>query len=303
MSSLVGIDVGGTETLAIGIDGEGHESGRGRAKGGHPAEVGLGGFAKAARVAAEDAGVQLPAAGVVIGIAGVVTGTEASEAADAIVRAGLCPEGRALAVSDVRLAQHGAFGGEPGIVVVAGTGSIAFGRGPGGEEARAAGLGPLFDDPGSGYDLGRRALIAAARGQDGRGPATVLGGRILEALDEPDLRSVARLSLAGQLSRREVAGLAPIVLAAVEEGDLEAKGILAWCTDELAEAARAVARTLDTAQPLPLACLGGLLGSATYGEALHEALRRRLPGHAIGQPIGGALEGAAAMAWARFQSE
>ncbi len=303
MNSLIGVDVGGTETLAIGIDGDGRKFGLGRANGGHPAEVGLGGLAKAARAAAEDAGAQLPAAGVVIGIAGVVTETEAREAEDALVRAGLCPEGRALAVSDARLAQHGAFGGEPGIVVVAGTGSIAFGRGPGGEEARAAGLGPLFDDPGSGYDLGRRALIAAARGQDGRGPETILHGRILEALGEPDLRSVARLSLAGQLSRREVAALAPIVLGAAEEGDLEAKGILAWCTDELGEAARAVVRALDPAPPLPLACLGGLLGSTSYEQALHGALRRRLPGHAIDQPIGGALEGAAAMAWTRFRSE
>lgn len=309
MSTLVGIDVGGTETLAIRIDGSGLELGRGMASGGHPAEVGLGGFAKMARFAAEDAGAQLPVDGVVIGIAGVVTETEAAEAADAVVRAGLCEDGRALAVPDVHLAQYGAFAGEPGIVVVAGTGSIAYGRGPGDAEARAAGLGPLFDDPGSGYDLVRRALIAAARAQDGRGRETVLRDRLLEALDLPDLRSLARISLAGQLSRREIASLAPLVLGAAEDGDREAMGILAWCTDELSEAARAVARQLEgrgseeRSVLLPVACLGGLMQSGVYSEALHGALRRRLRGHAVIAPEGGALDGAAALAKVRFAGE
>ncbi|MFT7677483.1 MAG: N-acetylglucosamine kinase-like BadF-type ATPase [Planctomycetota bacterium] len=302
MRHLLGVDAGGSGTRALLVDGAGRELGRGAAGPGNLAEVGLTGLVACVREAGVQAGVQWPVDGLYLCGAGIWTGEERVEVARALVEAGLGELGRVWAASDLASAQAGAFGGGAGVVLVAGTGSVAFGRDAVGGAARAGGLGPLFDDPGSGFDLGRRALGAAAQAADGRGPGTVLGERLLATLGLTGLRAVARAHLAGELDRARVAGLAPVVLEAAGAGDEVAREVLAAATAGLAQAARAVVERLEQGESLGIACQGGLLHSSVYAAALTAALGRQLPDNPVVRPAAGPLEGAAYLARMAFDA-
>jgi N-acetylglucosamine kinase-like BadF-type ATPase len=171
------------------------------------------------------------------------------------------------------------FGALPrgvGVVLIAGTGSIAFGRDSSGATSRAGGWGHIFGDEGSGYDLGRRALRAAARAADGRGPATTLLPRILAAweLDQP-MAMIGRAH--GAADKAEIAALAGIVFTAAKDGDAEARAIIRQAALDLAKTAVAAAAPLKF-DAVPLALAGGLLtGEAGYRTRVLRAIRRRRP--------------------------
>jgi len=153
----------------------------------------------------------------------------------------------------------GALPGSAGVALVAGTGSIAFGRDAGGQRARGGGWGHMFSDEGSGYDLARRMLRAFAAEVDGRGPATSLTPRLVQhyELEEPH-RIIARIyDLA--TTKGDLARLSSIVMEEATIGDAVALGILDSAASELAEIALAVAHRLAMLDSLPLALTGGLL--------------------------------------------
>lgn len=168
-------------------------------------------------------------------------GTRLGEAQDrAALEAALRPLARrARVLADFELAHLAAFGAGPGVVLVAGTGSVAFARGAGGRTRRAGGLGPLFGDEGSGFWLGREAARDA---------------RLRAALRLP-----APLDLAHAADPvRATAALAPRVLAAARRPDARRlRGRAAAC---LAALAREAGRGLP--RPAPLALHGGLFRDA-----------------------------------------
>src|ERR671916_3179556 len=135
-----------------------------------------------------------------VGVAGVGRDPEREALWQALLARDLADEvvihaGFAVALDD-------AFGDGPGILLIAGTGSVAFGRGPSGTFGRAGGWGPIFGDEGSGQWLGRRALSAVAAAADGREPPTALTGAVLTAaqVNEPsDLIAWAAAATAGGL--------------------------------------------------------------------------------------------------------
>lgn len=160
-----------------------------------------------------------------------------------------------------------------GVAVVAGTGSIAFGRSPQGQTARAGGWGYLMGDEGSGYALTLAALQAIARMADDRGPATVLATSFLHHFVLQQPQELIGTVYRGGLDRPALAALAPLVLEAAEAGDGVAGTIVQEGADQLAQAIAAVARQLGLHLPLPLALAGGLLlSSASYRERLSRAL-------------------------------
>src|SRR5207249_7827038 len=91
----------------------------------------------------------------------------------------ILPARKLVVTHDALIALSGATGGEPGIVAIAGTGSIAFGRNGDGQTARAGGWGYIFGDEGGGFDITRQALRAALRFEEGWGPPTALGDLLL----------------------------------------------------------------------------------------------------------------------------
>lgn len=145
-----------------------------------------------------------------------------------------------LLTSDAAIALHAAIGNAPGIIVISGTGSIAYARDESGNVLRSGGWGTAFDDAGSGFELGRRAIVAALHDYDGRGRHTLMGKEICRVLR---LRDITQIILK-HLTTLDIAALFPIVLKAAGRGDLVAKCLLDGAADDLAELARALVNRL-----------------------------------------------------------
>jgi N-acetylmuramic acid 6-phosphate etherase len=165
-----------------------------------------------------------------------------------------------------------------GIAVVAGTGSIAYGRTSNGRTARAGGWGYMLGDEGSGYALVLAGLQAVARAADGRGPATVLAELFLSRFNVRQPQELIPVVYRGGWDRAKLAALAPVILEAAAEDNVAAK-IIAEGAQALAAAVAAVIRQLGWEnQSLPLALAGGvLLGNEGY--------RQRLLAELAGQQI------------------
>ena len=147
---------------------------------------------------------------------------------------------RMLVTDDATIALDGALAGEPGIVVIAGTGSIAFGRNAQGRTARAGGWGYLFGDEGGGFWIVREAMRAALRWEEGWGSPTALRAMFLDATGTRNMNDLMHRCYTPEFPRQRVAGLALRVNYAAEKGDPTAREILAEAARELARLVHAV---------------------------------------------------------------
>ncbi len=146
---------------------------------------------------------------------------------------------------DMVTALAGASIAQPGVVVIAGTGSIAYGRLENGRDARAGGWGYLFGDEGSAYRIGCAALQAASHAADRRGPPTALLQDIPAYFQMPSLRAVREAVYTPAIQRPQIAGLAAVVAQAASAGDRVAAVLLDQAGRDLAAAALAVIAQLD----------------------------------------------------------
>jgi N-acetylglucosamine kinase-like BadF-type ATPase len=191
-----------------------------------------------------------------------------------------------LLVTDARAALEGALEGEPGIVVIAGTGSIAMGVGDSGEPARSGGWGPLLGDEGSGYDIGRQALRAVAASFDGRAPRTQLTDLVSARLGIETPADLPAAIYGNGFDHAEIASLAELVWQAAQLGDAVAQAILADAGRALGELAVSVIRRLGLeSRPLRIACVGSVFNSGEFVlNAMKEAVSRVEPLAEIGPP-------------------
>ncbi len=205
-----------------------------------------------------------------------------------IVRAG-----RLVVTTDAVVALAGATGGEPGIVAIAGTGSIGFGRNAAGKTARAGGWGHVFGDEGSGFDLARQGLRAALRQEEGWGPATKLLAMFLEAGGARSANELLHRFYTAEFPRPRIASFGPLVERAAAEGDPVAGGILRKAAAELALLAAAVRRQLFVAgERAVVAHMGGVFRSAILRDQFRELVeqeRGNICGPPLYPPAGGAL--------------
>ncbi|NDW06443.1 N-acetylglucosamine kinase [Jiella pacifica] len=201
--------------------------------------------------------------------------------------------------NDVRIAFDGAFAGEAGALILAGTGSMAWASlaGPGDPHVRVGGWGDAFGDEGSAYWIGREALAATSRELDGRSPTTGFSQAVLCRLGVTPSGLLAWCY--GMASRRGAfASLAVLVSELADVGDTTARTILDEAATDLADALIAAWRQAAGERPLRWSCAGGATASSFLMQCLRqrvgcEPARRRLP------PIGGALLRAAVDAgWA-----
>lgn len=276
MSVLAGADAGGTGTRAAIGDGlvvRAVAQGPGGAV--RPGRVlaAAGAIAGVVRQALMAAG-EAEADALVVGAAGAGREPERGELEHALRAERLAR--RVRVTTDVALALEGAFGEGPGIVVSAGTGSIAVARLPGGETRRTGGYGWQMGDEGSGYAIGRAALAAVSRALDGRGAPTPLLDLVLQRARCRDAEGLVRW--AGSAGPAEVAGLAPVVFRAADHGDPTAQGIADFAARELAQMVGALRQHFAEAPPVPVALAGGLLAT---GGALRERLVSRLEGTGV----------------------
>jgi len=204
--------------------------------------------------------------------------------------------------SDARIALEGAFLGKKGIVLICGTGSIAFARTDKGRIIRAGGWGRLVGDEGSGHDIGREALRSVARMIDGRGKTTRIAGQLASRFG---LKSQEEIIRAVYRDNFDVSSVAPLVLNAARQGDPVAREILETAAHDLVELVQAVLNGMKktqrfSRQKIPVALSGGLLGSKNaYSTKVRNLLRRFLPNTSVQEPIAQPVRGAVLMAMAR----
>lgn len=177
---------------------------------------------------------------------------------------------------DVHGALIGASSGQPGVIVYAGTGSVAYGIDEENRSVRVGGWGYIIDDLGGGYQIGRAALKAVFRASDGRGPDTSLHAALLKHFHAPSLAALRTLVYVNDgIDRPAVAQLARLVGQAAIVGDKVAIAILEDAARELALLADTTLKMLapTATRPLPVYTSGGVFKA---GPSLLEAFKTRL---------------------------
>jgi glucosamine kinase len=233
-----------------------------------------------------------------IGVAGAGREAERQELWQALVSRDLASE--LVIHSDFSIALDDAFGDGPGVLLISGTGSVAFGRSPTGATARCGGWGPVCGDEGSGAWIGRRALSIVTAASDGREPETALTGAVLTAAEVNETADL--IAWAAGAETAKLATLAPVVLSVAESGDLRANALVTLAVEELVLHARALARQLfgDERAAVPLALSGGMLNrGSTLRRRFEHRLKSAVPGAQLSTepvvPVRGAVRAALRM--------
>jgi glucosamine kinase len=293
---FLGIDGGGSKTSCL-IGDEHSMLGSGVAAGSNVVRVGENSAKEALASAIQRAcaGAKITPSQIdrtSIGVAGAAR-PEVSE----IVRRMLAEmvSGRIEVVGDMVIALEAAFGSGPGVIVIAGTGSIAYGRNSKGETARAGGWGFAVSDEGSGHWIGRAAVSAALRARDeGEEPRARLFENILEFWH---LENHEQLVLAANAAPQpDFAALFPAALAAAESGDAAALAVLSQAGEELANLAKTVMRRIfRNTKGVPVAMSGGVFeNSALVRQVFYNSLQAEhsqiLLNESVVDPVRGALE-------------
>jgi glucosamine kinase len=300
----LGVDGGGTSTRAAVLDASGQLRGEGRAGAGNFLRVGLETAVGHVKQAIEEACAQAdirPAqiAAACIGLAGVQHPRHHRRMLRALKVA--LPIRALTLETDARIALAGATDLRPGVVVIAGTGSISCGTNSRGEFARAGGWGPAMGDEGSGYYIGRRALEAVVSAYDGRSLPTGMTEKICRyfGVSSPsELPSVIYDTSTKAMG--EIAPLSHAVVEAAREGDAAARGILADAALELARAVAAVIEQLKMqAEAFRVAYVGGVFEAGELVLApLRESIALIAPQAYLAPPLFAPVIGAVKLALA-----
>jgi len=274
---VLGVDGGGTWTRCVIMRTDGTIVGTGRAGPSNPITIGvedsLNNIIEAVENAREASGVEVFQSSV-LGLAGA----SRSRLGDKLLSRFPAFFGVTRIVSDARSALAGATGCKPGVVVIAGTGSIAYGVNENNEEAKAGGWGWRLGDDGSGYTIGNNAVIAALRAHDQSGPNTVLREMLLAHLGLDKYDEIIDWTYNHQREPRHFASLVPLVKEAEIQGDLVAAQIMMDAGTQLATVTQAVINRLKLAGDFPVACSGGVFKQPNrYNVAFEETVREIAP--------------------------
>ncbi|HSJ23093.1 MAG TPA: BadF/BadG/BcrA/BcrD ATPase family protein [Longimicrobiales bacterium] len=269
----VGIDGGGTRARALLVDAAGSELARLEGPAGiidaaDPASGAEVAASLVTGIVGAVAGARLPVRALCCGLAGAGRAPEREAVRVALVLSGVAEQ--VMVVGDAEVAMYDAFGDDPGVLVIAGTGSIAWARGSGGVTARVGGWGRLIGDEGSGFAIGAAAVRAVLRALDGRDPETALTAAVLR--DSGCARPEDLVSFTARASKAEIAALTPAVFEAVAAGDRAATRIADEAVAALVELVVTAAGRVGLKAPA-VATAGGLIEP---GGPLHDRLRTAL---------------------------
>lgn len=259
---VVGVDGGGTKTDVVLLDRSGNVVGKERGGGSNYQVAGgkrlkeeiLGCFSKlltTTNVAANKIGH------VFLGLAGA--GRESDQKEILALFNDTEYAGKISVDSDAIVALAGAFGTAPGIIIISGTGSICFGKNSEGKVVRSGGWGYLLGDEGSGYFIGREAIIAALKDFDGRGEKTLLRSDLERHFKLDTIDQIIPSVYQNKIDRATIADVAPIVFEQANRGDVIAEEIIRQAGRELGTLAKAVAQRLNFAnEELKVALIGSI---------------------------------------------
>jgi N-acetylglucosamine kinase-like BadF-type ATPase len=273
---VVGVDGGGSTTRAV-LMGENYQVlGEGTAGPSNPLRVGVSASAAAVREAIDRACAtgQVRRRDIVaarIGLAGARRPELRARMKDALRNLEL---GEVEVVSDADIALFGATDGAPGLVVIAGTGSVCCGINARGKQMCAGGWGPVAGDEGGGAWIARRALSAITHAVDGRGPETALTKAACEYFHVTTPDDLSTAIYAPTMSNERIAGFGKEVIKAAKEKDPVARAIIAEGGRELGIAAAAVIRNLKLERErFQVAYVGGVF---LAGELVLDTLRKQI---------------------------
>jgi glucosamine kinase len=187
------------------------------------------------------------------------------------------PTQRFTLLHDTPIAHAGAFRGEPGVVVIAGTGSVAYAVAADGRTKLTGGWGYLFGDEGSAFWIARTFVTRAAENAAFVRP-------LLEYFGAANLRALVRAFYSGEITRERLASFSEIALTSPEIADTAAR--------ELAKLA--AAGILD--RPCAIAFVGGVVRESPFLQRVQAATRERLPDCVVVEPASDPAEGALIMA-------
>jgi N-acetylglucosamine kinase-like BadF-type ATPase len=200
---------------------------------------------------------------------------------------------RSVIVSDALTAYYAVTAGKPGIAVIAGTGSEAYGINEKGEEAQSGGKEWLINDEGSAYHIARDGLRYALRADDGRGEKTLLRDMFMEHFNISTFEDIVE-EIYKDTDKSRIASLSPIVTSAARKGDIVASRILEEAGRELGLAAVAVARRLNIENERII--VGGVGGVFKAGEfvlkSFKATVKEGIPRAILKPPVFNAIQGA-----------
>jgi glucosamine kinase len=264
--NVLGIDAGGTKTVCLLADATGAIVAEARGGGANLQAHGELEVEKVLHHVMQTAlgSRDVKPAAICLGIAGVDRPQDADAVRGIMNRIGA--KTPTIVVNDALVALVAGAGDDgPGVVLIAGTGSIAYGRDAEGHAARAGGWGYLLGDEGSGFWIGRRALSAIVRAADGRGPATQLAELVMAWLNLVRPSDLIRETYYRDLRRAAIAGLAPLVQQARDNGDAVAAEILKQAATELTAAASSVVNRLNMrGEVFPTILAGGIFKAVPW---------------------------------------
>lgn len=286
---VLGVDGGQTSTTAAVCDLTGRLLGLGRAgPANHVWEPG--GVSRARRAVTDSMARALRAAGLprgytaeaaFLGLTGAKADGRTAQAVTGCVSAKRC-----RVDNDMVTALASATLGKPGVVVIAGTGTIAYAENARGRRASASGWGFLLGDEGGGFWIARQAIAAACRALDGRGRPTALAQALLEAARVDDLWDLHFLIYSEKMSRADIAALASVVPPVASAGDPAARHILRQAGRELGLAGGTVARRLRMHRGnLLVGMVGGVFRNAdTVRRSFRGEMRKHAPKSVFVEP-------------------
>lgn len=300
---FVGVDGGGTTARAVIVDEQGVVLGTAQDGAANPKAVGW----QQARSAIQNVITQAwqrggfghrAADAVFLGLAGLRLRMEQESFIDYLQPLHLAAEGMLDCDHDLRIALEGGLLGQPGVVLVAGTGSACYGRNDSGASARSGGWGWLLDDAGSGCWMGMEALRAVARAKDGRGPETKLEDMINRSWGQESADEIPVNFYKNPLPRDWVSKLSPLVFECAGKKDRVARTIIRRGAEELALLVKAVVVKLKMEnQPVSVVVNGGLVKAGdSFVTPLRAALNIRVSSAVLKQPAMPPVLGAAILA-------
>jgi glucosamine kinase len=303
MKYVIGVDGGATKTRAVLVSEKGQLLGSSTSGPSNYDDVGISVARENIKLVLQKVSEKTPVPpsrvdALFLGIAGIVSNKDRNTIEEIIQGLKLFPNASVNIDHDLRIAHAGGFAGEPGIVIIAGTGSSCYGRNKAGHEWRVGGWGHLLDDIGSSYFLGLQAIIATIRSADKRNPETLLKGAVLNSLRLNETQDIMRRVYHDGLSPVEIASMAPLVTDAAKRGDEVSLQIIQKGTKELAFMVKITAQilgfgTLET----KIAFIGGLVQkSAIYKKALTMAIKSEIPEAIFIEPTFPPVLGAALLA-------
>jgi glucosamine kinase len=282
---VVGVDGGGSRTRVVLADAAGNTLARveGAASALHPGQEGLAADIIKALIgevlAQADRSDTRPAV-CVVGVAGAGQERAAQALWSALASRRVADDVSVQA--DATIAMDDAFGDSAGVLLISGTGSVAYSRAPDGRLERCGGWGPNIGDEGSAAWLGRRALSVITAAHDGRESDTALTGAVLTALELESLDDL--IPWAAAATPGAFATLAPVITKVAATGDLRANALVSFCVEELALHIRTLARRcfMDERAAVPVAFAGGLLSRGSLvRKRLEQRLKSAVPGATV----------------------